>query len=664
MCPPLVSSLNTGLNTGVDLSQNVNCPVGGRLSLFWERWSEIGASRRVLRWLKFGYPLKFKDELVRKNQLPALSFHAPKFLLTSYQNPVKQLALQQLVSQLVTKRCVQEMSPSEKGYFSRVFVVPKKSGGWRLVIDLSELNKYLAQVTFSMDTLVKVKRAASPGMWATSLDLSDAYHHIPMRPQSQVFLCFQLGDKRYRFRVLPFGLMSAPWVFTEVMKQIKKWALSNHLILFQYLDDWLNLHMDRQVLLQSTERLVCLCVSLGLLVNFEKSELTPSQSIVFLGERLELAVSIAYALPDRVSRIQSLITAALARSSLPLDQAESLLGVLVATYPTVPLGRLYLRSLQWHVIRAVRRGRALNPLIVLDPLTRSHLRWWACLDNLSRGQSFLPPAPQLTVFTDASLQGWGVAFQDRTFQGRWTRSSRHINWLELRAVLSALQLLQFQLSGKPVLFLLDNTTAVAYLNNQGGTRSRSLLKLSLRIFQLAESLQIHLAARHITGQLNVLADLASRVGQVVPSEWSLCDEAFTWLITQSPWGPPHLDLFANRLNHRVPRYVSPCQDSAAWAVDALSCRLPADWVIYAFPPVCLLHQFLLLLQRLPAYRVLLVVQCLPLSRFAQRLLCLPVVRRIPFPLFPGLLRQPHWDHVIQSPASLHLTLMCLEKNVS
>ena len=98
---------------------------------------------------------------------------------------------------------------------------PQEVRGWRLVIDLSKLNEFLTPVTFQMDTLVKVKSVAERGMFATSLDLSDAYHHIPMRKDSHVYLCFQVKDKRYMYLVLPFGLMTAPLAFTQVVKQVK-----------------------------------------------------------------------------------------------------------------------------------------------------------------------------------------------------------------------------------------------------------------------------------------------------------------------------------------------------------------------------------------------------------------------------------------------------------
>ena len=129
-----------------------------------------------------------------------------------------------MIDDLLKKNCIRAMEPEEQGFFSRVFLVPKKSGGFRLVIDLSSLNEYVAKVTFEMDTLKKVKEFVTEAMWATSIDLSEAYHHVPMHQGSTQYLCFQVGNKRYLFLVLPFGLSSAPSVFTEIMKQLKVWT--------------------------------------------------------------------------------------------------------------------------------------------------------------------------------------------------------------------------------------------------------------------------------------------------------------------------------------------------------------------------------------------------------------------------------------------------------
>ena len=105
-----------------------------------------------------------------------------------------------------------------------------------------------------------------------------------------LYLCFQQGQKRYWYRVLPFGLSSAPWPFDRVVKQVNLFVRTRGLSLFQYLDDWLNLQVSQRQAVRDIRFLLSLCSSPGLLVKEQKSELVPVQSIVFLGERRNLVV--------------------------------------------------------------------------------------------------------------------------------------------------------------------------------------------------------------------------------------------------------------------------------------------------------------------------------------------------------------------------------------
>ena len=317
-----------------------------------------------------------------------------------------------MVQELVKKECVQELHTGEYGFFSRVFLVPKQSGGWRLVIDLCTLNEYLTKVTFCMDTLMHVKEAARQGMWATSLDFSDAYHRVPIHPDSQIYLCFQVGDKRFRYLVLPFGLSTAPWVFTEVVKQVKVWSVAQLRVLFQYLDDCLNLFKGYDEALRGTKELVDMCIyigcmTLGLLINQKKSELTPVKSIVFLGERLDFTRATTFPTQARQDQVFPLLNRALAQMGLPFNQAESLLGLLGATASTVPLGRLHLRRLQWQVIHVIRKGRDPKAWVSLTQQTAQDLRWWLHPQLWQEGIPFQLPPPEETVYTDASTRGWG-----------------------------------------------------------------------------------------------------------------------------------------------------------------------------------------------------------------------------------------------------------------
>ena len=78
-----------------------------------------------------------------------------------------------------------------RGYYTKLFLVPKPMKRWRPVIDLSFLNSHLHVRTFKMETAESIRKSIRKGEWVTSIDLTDAYFHVPVHPQSQKYLRFQ-----------------------------------------------------------------------------------------------------------------------------------------------------------------------------------------------------------------------------------------------------------------------------------------------------------------------------------------------------------------------------------------------------------------------------------------------------------------------------------------
>ncbi len=91
---------------------------------------------------------------------------------------------------------VRELTP---GFYSRMFVVPKKNGKWRPIIDLSPLNKMIDVRHFKMETPASILAAVTKGQWMTSIDLSDAYFHVPIHYASRRYLCFVFLGVVYQF---------------------------------------------------------------------------------------------------------------------------------------------------------------------------------------------------------------------------------------------------------------------------------------------------------------------------------------------------------------------------------------------------------------------------------------------------------------------------------
>ena len=109
--------------------------------------------------------------------------------------------------------------------------------------------------------------------------------------------------------------------------------------------------------------------------------------------------------------------------------------------------------------------------------------------------------------------GWGAAYGKLSTGGRWTEneSKQHINALELKAAYFALQSICDRCRNIHIRILIDNTTAVAYINNMGGSHSLVCNDIANDIWLWCLHRNLWLSAAHLPGSQNVEADKASRV---------------------------------------------------------------------------------------------------------------------------------------------------------
>ena len=77
---------------------------------------------------------------------------------------------------------------------------------------------------FKMETPETIRTSLQQGEWVASIDLRDAYFHIPIQEQSRKYLRFHVKGRTYQFKALPFGLSTAPLEFTVVAKEVKLMA--------------------------------------------------------------------------------------------------------------------------------------------------------------------------------------------------------------------------------------------------------------------------------------------------------------------------------------------------------------------------------------------------------------------------------------------------------
>ncbi len=139
-----------------------------------EAWQAIpGVSEWVMGIIKWGYALQFARRPPRFSGVVSTSVHGENARV-----------LRSEVMTLLEKGAIEMVPPalSESGFYSRYFLVPKKDGGLRPILDLRRLNHALMRRPFRMITLKQILSQICTGDWFCSLDLKDAYFHIQIAP--------------------------------------------------------------------------------------------------------------------------------------------------------------------------------------------------------------------------------------------------------------------------------------------------------------------------------------------------------------------------------------------------------------------------------------------------------------------------------------------------
>lgn len=542
--------------------------MGGRLSLFLPAWRSITSSKWVLSIIKNGY------------RIPLLS---PPPITTSRRlhNPPprsEQSVIELEVKALLHKKAICESH--EPGHHSRLFCIPKKTGDLRPVLNLKPLNAFLPKIHFKMETLKSICHLLKPNDFLTSIDLRDAFLHVPIHAQSQKYLQFVWRGKKYCFRTLPFGLSLSPLVFTKILKPLLTWARKLGIRVVAYLDDLLIMASSRQESLNHTALFRQKLEEIGFLVKESKSTLIPTQSISHLGFNIN-TTDMTLSIPG--SKLRDLRRSAkklLSKDEAPLRTVAAFIGQAMSLTPAVFPARLHLQHLMQVQNQTLAMKKTWKSMTSLSSDAKTELEWW--INHLQdwNGKSFVPQPSDLDLYTDSSDLHWGIVHDSNTLSGSWTETetTQHINVKELLVVEHALHLPEVQ--GKTANIICDNTTTISYLNRFGGTKSPQLREVAIRIWQFCLDTGTRIRTTYVPSTLNP-ADAPSRKMNT-QLEWGISHDFFQTL--NQKWGPHSIDLFASHINNKLPIFYSWKPHPQAASYDALSRSWTDLGNLYLCPP--------------------------------------------------------------------------------
>ena len=406
---------------------------------------------------------------------------------------------------------------------SRFGVIPKQGqpNQWRLILDLSSpagasVNDGVSTALSSLHYVTvedAVRRILLVGQGAllAKVDIKQAYRNVPIHPDDRHLLGMEWQGRLFIDKTLPFGLRSAPKIFTALADAVQWIAQARGVEwLVHYIDDFLTVGCPNSD--QCYNSLRCLqstCADLVFPLKEDKV-VGPSTTLEFLGitidtDRMEVRLP-----PDKVIQLELLLGQWAVKRLCRKRELLSLIGKLAHACKIVRVGRIFLRRF----IECSTRAAHLDHWLHLSLEFRADIGWWQVfIQAWSHRQMmhFVNKAlsPEVSFSSDASGSWgcgaiWGSHWLQWQWSGQW--AAQHITVKELVPIVLACAVWGRCWRYQHVLVWCDNMAVVHVLHSLT-SRDPAIMHLLRCLYYYLALYNIHLEAKHVH---NSVADSISR----------------------------------------------------------------------------------------------------------------------------------------------------------
>ena len=378
--------------------------------------------RYILKGLVHGFHIGIQESPVLRS--------AKHNMLSAKQNP--EVVSKYLQSELEEGNMVGPLSSHSLPdlHINRIGTIPKKHqpGKWRLITDLSapegfSVNDAIDPQSCSLSYITVQEVAAKAvelgkGSMIAKIDIKSAYRLIPICPHDCKWLGIQWQDQIYVDGMLPFGLRSAPKIFTAVADAME-WCVHQAGVkyIYHYLDDFAVLGSPDSE--ECHRHLLCLqsvAADLGVPLAPDKQD-GPTNVIVFLGIIIDTTRQELRLPEDKLRRLLETITEWKDRKVCTRRDMESLVGILQHACSVIPSGKTFLlRAIS--LLCSVRCHHHIR----LNSDFRSDMLWWLGFARAWNGSSLIihKDSRVCAVTSDASGSwGCGAWYRTHWFQIQW-----------------------------------------------------------------------------------------------------------------------------------------------------------------------------------------------------------------------------------------------------
>lgn len=529
---------------------------------FWK--NELQCDQFVLSCVEFGYKIPFYDYpdpsvCFMSNNKSALN--NSDFVTAEIQT-------------LLKNNCIRRADRSQVKMVSPLSVATNKVGKKRLILDLRVLNDHLLKHSIRFEDVRSVVPFMSEGVlnYASVFDLKSGYHHCSIHPDDVCYLGFEWDGQIYVFLVLPFGLSTAPYLFTKVLRPFLRYWRMKGILCALFLDDGLVGGESVAVVSRAVEIVRWSLAAAGWVVSEEKSHWDPSSTVTWLGFDFNFSsctVSVSAARVDNALKRAAEVSESAFVSSRVLSRFSS--SIISMGFVLGGTARLFTRFCSMEV--AKRHGLGWDVPFLISEDVRSEVSFW--VENLSgRNSRFFDCRSRFVrfVFSDASGVGCGAFIAsngdlpESVFRRVWTAEEAVLSstYRELLVVYYALREFGQSLSGAQVVWYTDNQGVVRII--EVGSMKTTLQQVAVNIYGLCARFGISLQVHWIPREDNQRADFLSRIHD--DDDWRISDFAFAECVRFA--GEFSIDLFACHTNARCPRFYCGYWCPGILAVDAFA----------------------------------------------------------------------------------------------
>ena len=264
----------------------------------------------------------------------------------SFFNVKEEQIIEAEIQKLLEMKVLIEVEHHSDEYLSTIFVVPKKDGEYRMILNLKTFNENIDFHHFKMDTFESALKLIRPGCFMASVDLRHAYYSIFVAKEDQIKLRFVFKGKIFQYTCLANGISCAPRLFTKLLKPVfatlRQLGHSNS----GFIDDSLLVGDTVNECKENICDTVHLMIKLGFVIHNTKSVLEPTQDIVFLGNFIH-SKDMTVTLPqEKVFLIVQECLNLSKKSYETIRKVARVIGLLVSTFSAVEYGPLHYRELE------------------------------------------------------------------------------------------------------------------------------------------------------------------------------------------------------------------------------------------------------------------------------------------------------------------------------